>query len=166
MDESEDGEMAEPGPLGPRLLHPGFICAGATLLIAALATDAMYHSTALMPWANASAWLIAAGLVLALVAAILLVVDLATGRAGPIRWLQFVLVAAAALAVSACSKNEAAENTMNVDENLVTENVAANDTMAVDAANTTDANMAMDANATDANATDVNAADANTTNAQ
>lgn len=70
-----------------------------------------------------------------------------------------ILVAAAALAVSACSKNEAAENTMNVDETLVTENAVANDTMAVDAANGTDAAMAADANATDANAT------AETTNA-
>ena len=75
-----------------------------------------------------------------------------------------ILVAAAALAVSACSKNEAAENTMNVDETLTTENVA-NDTMAVDAANGTDANMAADANMTmDANAADANATD-NTANA-
>jgi hypothetical protein len=57
-----------------------------------------------------------------------------------------ILVAAAALAVSACSKNEAAENTMNVDETLTTENVTANDMMGVDAANGTDANMSMDAN--------------------
>ena len=57
-----------------------------------------------------------------------------------------ILVAAAALAVSACSKNEAAENTMNVDETLTTENVVANDMMAVDAANGMDANMSMDAN--------------------
>ena len=34
-----------------------------------------------------------------------------------------ILVAAAALAVSACSKNEAAENTMNVDETLTTDNM-------------------------------------------
>ena len=32
-----------------------------------------------------------------------------------------ILVAGAALAVSACSSNEAAENTMNVDETLTTE---------------------------------------------
>jgi len=83
-----------------------------------------------------------------------------------------ILVAVAALAVSACSKNEAAENTMNVDETLTTENVVANDPMAIDAANSADANMTMDANVTDANATaDVNAVDTNatsntTTNAQ
>jgi uncharacterized membrane protein len=91
--------MAEPAPRGrPRvLLHPGFIGAGSTLLIAALATDAMYYQTAIMQWANFSAWLIAAGLVLALVATLFLAVDFLTGAAGRIRWLQFVLVAAAAL---------------------------------------------------------------------
>lgn len=68
-----------------------------------------------------------------------------------------ILVAAAALAVSACSKNEAAENTMNVDETLTTENVVANDMMAVDAANGMDANMSMDANGMNAmEATDMN----------
>jgi hypothetical protein len=36
-----------------------------------------------------------------------------------------ILVAGAALAVAACSSNESANNTMNVDENLTTENVAA-----------------------------------------
>jgi hypothetical protein len=63
-----------------------------------------------------------------------------------------ILVAGAALAVSACSSNDAAENTMNVDENLAAENIVANDTtMDMNAA---DANLTMDANATaDVNAT-------------
>jgi hypothetical protein len=75
-----------------------------------------------------------------------------------------ILVAGAALAVSACSKNEAADNTMNVDETMTTNEVLANDTaMNVDM-NAVDANMTMNA---DANATvDTNAVDANTTNAQ
>ena len=62
-----------------------------------------------------------------------------------------ILVAGAALAVSACSSNESADNTMNVDENLAAENIVANDPMM-------DANMTMDATnaAEDAN----NAADA------
>ena len=64
-----------------------------------------------------------------------------------------ILVAGAALAVSACSSNDAADNTMNVDENLAAENIVA-DTLDVNM----DANMSM--NATDVNATD-NAADAN-----
>ena len=77
-----------------------------------------------------------------------------------------ILVAGAALAVSACSSNEAADNTMNVDENLAAENIVM-DTTVTDLNATTDANMTM--NATDVNATaDVNAdvnATANTTNA-
>ena len=67
-----------------------------------------------------------------------------------------ILVAGAALAVSACSSNESADNTMNVDDvNLTTENVVVDNAM--------DANMTMDANATDAaNSADAanNAADA------
>ena len=59
-----------------------------------------------------------------------------------------ILVAGAALALSACSSNEAANNTMNVDENLMAENVVANDTTAIDATTNADANMAADANMT------------------
>ena len=75
-----------------------------------------------------------------------------------------ILVAGAALAVSACSSNEAANNTMNVDENLMAENVVANDTTAIDATTNADANMAADANMTmnaDANAVDANAVETN-----
>jgi uncharacterized membrane protein len=87
-----------PSEAVPRtLLHPGFIGAGAALLIAALATDAMYCKTSIVQWANFSAWLIAAGLVLALVATIVLVIDFLTGRAGRISWIPFLLVGAAAL---------------------------------------------------------------------
>jgi uncharacterized membrane protein len=91
--------MARPPPEGrPRvLLHPGFVGAGSALLIAAFATDVMYYKTSLWQWANFSAWLIAAGLVLALVAAIFLVIDFLTGRAGRISLIPFLLVAAAAL---------------------------------------------------------------------
>jgi uncharacterized lipoprotein len=62
-----------------------------------------------------------------------------------------ILVAGAALAVSACSSNDAANNTMNVDENLTDMNA------------TTDMNAPADMNAVDMNAT--NAADMNATNA-
>ncbi len=54
-----------------------------------------------------------------------------------------ILVAGAALAVAACSSNDNANNTMNVDENLTT----------------------TDMNATDMNATDLNATDMNAMNA-
>jgi hypothetical protein len=67
-----------------------------------------------------------------------------------------ILVAGAALAVSACSSNEAANNTMNVDENMATENMDMNADM--NATMNADANAMtnVDANATtnaDANAT-------------
>ena len=52
-----------------------------------------------------------------------------------------ILVAGAALAVAACSSNESANNTMNVDENLTT----------------------TDMNATEMNATDVNVSATNVT---
>jgi uncharacterized membrane protein len=79
------------------LLHPRFIGAGSTLLMTGLATDIMYWDTSNWQWANSSAWLISAGLVLALVATIALVVDFLAGRAGQIEWISFLLVAAAAL---------------------------------------------------------------------
>lgn len=83
---------------GPKsVLHPGFIGAGSTLLIAGLATDVMYWNTSNWQWANSSAWLITAGLVLALAATIVLVIDFLTSRAGRIKWIPFLLVAAAAL---------------------------------------------------------------------
>lgn len=81
----------------PRLLHPFFVGLGGALLMAALFTDTMYSSNSLMQWANFSAWLITGGLVLALIAAIVLLIDFALGRAGPIRWLDFGLLAAAAI---------------------------------------------------------------------
>lgn len=65
-----------------------------------------------------------------------------------------ILVAGAALAVSACSSNDTADNTMNVDENLAAENIVIDNTLDANM----DANMTMNAEnaADDAN----NAADA------
>src|SRR3954468_7821611 len=79
-----------------KLLHPFFISLGGTLLMAALFTDFMYSSNALMQWSNFSAWLIAGGLVLALISAIVLLAEASLGRAGTIRWLDFILLAVAA----------------------------------------------------------------------
>jgi len=56
-----------------------------------------------------------------------------------------ILVAGAALAVAACSSNNEANNTMNVDENLTTTDMNATDMNATDM-NATDANLTMDAN--------------------
>ena len=79
------------------LLHRGFIGAGGILLIAAFGTDCTYYTTALWQWANFSTWLITAGLIVMLVAVILLLIDFATGRAGRLNTVSFLLVAAAAL---------------------------------------------------------------------
>ena len=59
-----------------------------------------------------------------------------------------ILVAAAAVAISACSKDEPIANTTNVDQDLATQNVSANDTTSIDAATGEDANMAADVNFT------------------
>lgn len=59
-----------------------------------------------------------------------------------------ILVAGAALAVAACSSNDNANNTMNVDENLTTTDMNATD---------------MNATTTDMNATDMNATGNTTT---
>jgi uncharacterized membrane protein len=79
------------------LLHPPFVAMGGTLLIAAFFTDYKYISSSLFQWANFSAWLITAGLVLALIAAIFLVIDLLVGGGGRIRWIDFAILALAAI---------------------------------------------------------------------
>ncbi|WP_026359585.1 DUF2231 domain-containing protein [Sphingomonas sp. PR090111-T3T-6A] len=88
-------------PMGPsripKPLHPFFVGLGGALLMAALFTDFMYSSNSLMQWANFSAWLITGGLILALISAIVLIIDFALGWVGPIRWLDFGLLAAAAV---------------------------------------------------------------------
>ena len=78
-------------------LHRGFISAGAVLLIAAFGTDYIYYAAALWQWANFSAWLITAGLIVTFIAVILLLIDAATGRAGRLNTSSFILFAAAAL---------------------------------------------------------------------
>jgi uncharacterized membrane protein len=87
--------MNSPAPRAP--LHRAFIGAGAALLIAALGTDSLYYTTSLWQWANFSAWLITAGLLVTLVAVIFLLIDFATRRAGRLLTGSFILVTAAAL---------------------------------------------------------------------
>ena len=88
-------------PTGParirRPFHPFFVGLGGALLMAALVTDFMYSSNSLTQWANFSAWLITGGLILALISAIALIIDFALGRTGRIRWLDFGLLAVAAV---------------------------------------------------------------------
>ena len=78
-------------------LHRGFVGASGVLLIAAFATDYTYYTTALWQWANFSAWLITAGLIVMLAAVMLLLIDFATGRARRLNTGTFILVTAAAL---------------------------------------------------------------------
>jgi uncharacterized membrane protein len=78
-------------------LHRGFIGAGTALLISAFGTDCLYYTTSLWQWANFSAWLITAGLIVMFIACILLVIDFATGRAVRLSVGPFILVVAAAL---------------------------------------------------------------------
>ena len=81
----------------PRLLHPFFVSLGGALLMAALFTDYMYYCNSLMQWSNFSAWLIAGGLVFALIALVFLLIDFGLGRAGRVSWLDLILLGAAAI---------------------------------------------------------------------
>jgi uncharacterized membrane protein len=86
------------GQSRPRaLLHREVIGAAGVLQIAAFCTDYTYYRTALWQWANFSAWLITAGLIVTLFAVILLLIDLATGRARRLNTGSFILVTAATL---------------------------------------------------------------------
>jgi len=77
-----------------------------------------------------------------------------------------MVIAGAALALSACGQDQAAENTVNIDAAATADGIGSNDTTAIDAATGDDANMAADVNFTledsdniDANSdTDENAA--------
>lgn len=80
-----------------KLFHPPLVASGAALLIAALATDVIYWRTFLTQWENFSVWLITGGLLLAALAGIALVLDLALRRAGRMHWLDFAMLTVAAL---------------------------------------------------------------------
>jgi uncharacterized membrane protein len=81
----------------PRLWHPPLIAGGATLLIGALVTDILYAQTSEMQWANFSVWLITGGLILALLAGLALLLDIALGRAARVSWVHLGMLAGAAL---------------------------------------------------------------------
>ena len=72
-----------------------------------------------------------------------------------------ILVAGAALVVAACSSNDNANNTMNVDENVTTTDMNATDMNATDM-NATDANMTMNATDMNVSAGNVTVTDTNT----
>ena len=79
-----------------------------------------------------------------------------------------ILVAGAALAISACNNDQPVANTTNVDDDLAAQNISANDITSIDAATGEDANMAADVNYTvneaDNLAEDDNASDNSTAN--
>jgi uncharacterized membrane protein len=79
------------------LLHPRLIGPGAVLLSGALLTDLLYWRTASMQWETFSIWLLTAGLMLAALAGIALLLDVALRRAGKIAWSRFAALTAAAL---------------------------------------------------------------------
>lgn len=89
--------MTEPTDDPPKLLHPRLIAPGAALLIAAFATDLTYWRTLLFQWDNFSIWLIAAGLVLAALAGLAVLLDVARGGLGAMAWGRFAGFTAAAL---------------------------------------------------------------------
>jgi uncharacterized membrane protein len=95
--QGERGRRANEQGRAKALLHRGFIGAGAVLLIAAFGTDYIYYTTALWQWANFSAWLITAGLIVMFIAVVLLLTDFAMGRAGRLKTGSFILVTAATL---------------------------------------------------------------------
>jgi uncharacterized membrane protein len=81
----------------PPLLHPPLVGSGAALLIAAFATDAIYCQTLLFQWNNFSIWLLMAGLILAALAGLALLLDVALGRIQAMAWGRFAAFTVAAL---------------------------------------------------------------------
>jgi len=57
-----------------------------------------------------------------------------------------IILAGAALTLSACGNNRQSDNSNNLDENLTAENIVANDVTAIDAVTADAANMAADVN--------------------
>ena len=79
------------------LLHPALVGAGATLLIAAFASDFMYARTLLFQWNNISIWLLTSGLVIAALAALALLLDVASQHLAALAWRRFSGFAVAVL---------------------------------------------------------------------
>ena len=86
-----------PPPPPWSLLHPRMVAASAALLLAGFVTDVCYWRTLLVQWENFSMWLLTGGLVTALFAGLLLLLDAFLGRLRSIAWPRFLLLTAAAL---------------------------------------------------------------------
>ena len=81
--------------VSPAPLHAVVTPLGAGLLLAALATDVAYVQTVSTQWETFSVWLISGGLLIALLAAVSLVIDLATGRTRHVSAVKFTALASA-----------------------------------------------------------------------
>ncbi len=79
------------------LLHPALIAPGAVLLMTAFVTDIVYWATLATQWENFSIWLITAGVIIAALAGLALLLDFALHRISAIDWWRFAGVAVAAL---------------------------------------------------------------------
>ena len=86
-------QLPNPQPL----LHPRLIGPGATLLMAALATDLIYWRSLSFLWETFSIWLLTGGLVLAGLAGLALLLDVVMRRVTFMDWPRFCGLAAAAL---------------------------------------------------------------------
>ncbi len=91
--------MTQTFPLNhqPHLLHPRFIAPGAALIFAALVTDLLYWRTLSTQWETFSIWLLTGGLILAGLAGLALLLDVALKRLTTIDWWRFAGLTAAAL---------------------------------------------------------------------
>jgi len=87
--------IIKPASLSP--LHPGFVASGGTLLMAAFVTDLLYWRALEVQWENFSIWLITAGLIIAALAGLALLLDYISRRIQTISWWRFSGLAAAAI---------------------------------------------------------------------
>ena len=89
--------MAEGTYALPSSLHPRLIAPAAALLVAACVTDLLYWRTVLSQWETFSIWLLTAGLILAGLSGLALLLDVRLRRVPGIDWARFAVLAAAAL---------------------------------------------------------------------
>jgi len=81
------------------VIHEMLVPFSVAYLIGAFATDLAYWQTALVMWERFSVWLIAAGLVIAALAAIAAAIDILTGRQKPARFRVLTYVVAIVLSI-------------------------------------------------------------------
>ncbi len=85
-----------PSPARPAL-HARVIPVGAGLLATALATDLLYCRTLSSQWETFSIWLLTAGLIVAAISGLALLLDIGLGRVERLSWPRFSALTGAAL---------------------------------------------------------------------